>query len=110
MIFEISCSIFRQKKNCFFIIFIFYFLFQFSLFQKSQFWIFFFFLAKNTPKLQKLKKTAKINKLPYNLSNFIKKIHFLTLTVFSRTFDMEMPISKIKIKINTCSITCPLKT
>ena len=86
MILEISCLISKKKI----------FILNFHFFKTGIFGCF-LFLAKNTPKLQKLlNKTAKIIHLPYYLSHFIKKkIHFLTLTFFLRPFYMESPTSKI---------------
>ena len=74
MIFEISCCIFEKKKEK---------IFKFSLFQTVIFEIF-RFGAKYTPKITKVvkKKTAKIIKLSYYLSHFIKKNPLFNVDIF----------------------------
>ena len=73
MIFDISFSILNFFSS----------FFQFSLFQNSHFWVFFYFWLKHPQTTRVVQKTVKIINLLYYLSHFIKqKIHFLTLTFF----------------------------
>ena len=83
VIFDISCSIFNLFSS----------FFQFSLFQNSHFWVFFYFWLKTTPITRVVQKTVKIINLPYYLSHFIKKNPLFDIDLFSRTFGMESPIS-----------------
>ena len=85
MIFQKSCPIFT--------IF-------FSLVQNSHFWVFFLFLAKNTPKLQKLfkkRQKSSICLIIFHIS--LKKIHFLTLTFFLGPLTWNGPY--------VCGYVCP---
>ena len=107
MIFEISCSIFKNKI---------FFLLKF--WGISDFWL------KTLQNHKSCLKTAKIISLPYYLSHFIKKNPLFDIDLFSRTFDMESPIKHINIfrtfgkcihmglnwSQNSCDMTCEMST
>ena len=83
MIFEISCSFFKKKNLNFH-------------FFKTVIYGYFWFLAKNTPKLQKLIikwSKSSICLIMFNISS--KKSSF-DVNLFSRTFDMKSPYCDVK--------------
>ena len=73
-IYNIKNKLFNLLKKHFFL--------QFSLFQNSIVWVIFDFGLKKSQITRVVQKMVKIINLPYYLSHFIKKIHFLTLTFF----------------------------
>ena len=89
MIFETSFSILNFLSS----------FFQFLIFQKSHFWIFFNFWLKHPQITRVVQKTVKIINLPYYLPHFIKKNLLFDVDFFSRTFDMESPTSKCPSKV-----------
>ena len=104
MTFDISFSIFI----------FFYFFFNFHFFKTGIFG-YFWFLAKNAPKLQELfKKRSKSSIFPIIFHISLKKIHFLTLTFFLGPLTWNRPIEwpsftmPSKLKCEECFITLNL--
>ena len=82
MIFKTSCWVLEKKKK----------ILKFSLLQNCHFKRL-LILGQKHPKITKVvQKTVKIIKLPKYLSHFIKKNPLFNIDLFSRTFEMELPI------------------